>query len=142
MFDQDPWGMETATPLAILLAVIITILLVLAAVFPVHGATTIKHNNSLGAVQYQNNPNTYKVGHIVSGANVDGNLNVRLQPLATYGLFTEEILLCGMPIDKFPENGAAPVVLTYRTQASRLVQGVGCHALVRVDEMKMEALTK
>jgi hypothetical protein len=60
---------------------------------------------------------------------------VRIQPLATYSLFTEDILLCGVPADKFIGK-SNPLVLTYKTKASRLVQGIGCHDLVRVDEMK------
>ena len=85
---------------------------------------------------YQDNPYTYKMGSVTSVAYVDGGLVVRLQPTATYTIFTEDILFCGeRPLDLFIGK-RNPVVLTYETRAHKTVQGIGCHELKRVDEMK------
>ena len=90
---------------------------------------------------YQDNPYTYKAGNIVSGALVDdGNaIAVRIQPTSTYTLFTEDILLCSSiaTLDLFL-NKRNPVVLTYETKAHKTVQGVGCHDLKRVDELRRD----
>ena len=64
-------------------------------------------------------------------------MNIRFQPLATYSLFSENILICGVPQEMFA-NKRNPMVLTYKTKASRIVQGIGCHELIRVDEMKTQ----
>jgi hypothetical protein len=84
-------------------------------------------------IQYQDNPFTYKVGSWSLVGVVDKNIVLRVQPLATYSLFTEDILFCGQP-DLF-EGKKNPLVLTYKTRASHAVQGIGCHDLIRVDEM-------
>jgi hypothetical protein len=86
--------------------------------------------------QYTENPYTYKVGNVSAVGFVDKSITLRLQPLATYGLFSEDILFCDQKevATLFAEKHN-PVVLTYKTKASRLIQGVGCHDLVRVDEM-------
>lgn len=103
-----------------------------------HAATTstAKHANSLGAIQYQDNPNIYKAGRVAAVALVDGNLVLRVQPLATYSLFTEDVLICGAPDDLF-EGKHNPMLLTYRAASPRLVRGVGCHTLLRVDELTL-----
>jgi len=103
------------------------------------GAVTTKHENSLGVVQYTSNPLMYQAGGVAdapnSVSNIDGNLNLRIKPLGTYMLYDESILFCGMPIDKF-RGVASPFVLTYKRAASRTIQGVGCHELVRVDALE------
>jgi hypothetical protein len=87
-------------------------------------------------VQYQDNPFTYKPGAVSVSGIVDDAVVIRVQPLATYALFTEDILLCDRAnVEQKFENKHNPVVLTYKTAASRLVQSVGCHELVRVDEL-------
>lgn len=103
-----------------------------------HSTTTSAHHgNSLGTVQYQDNPFTYKVGKVSAVGFVDDSVTLRIQPLATYGLFTEDILICDR-INAAPlfEGKSNPLVLTYKTRDTRIVQGIGCHTLVRVDEMK------
>jgi hypothetical protein len=105
-----------------------------------HCATTSTKHNAIGFVQYTTNPLMYLAANIAQNqdaiTNVDGNLNMRLKPLGTNMLYDESILFCGLPVDKF-KGIAEPFVLTYRRQASHLVQGIGCHELVRVDAVKV-----
>lgn len=106
-----------------------------------HCATTssIKHGNSLGATISQDNPNTYREGAVLAVAYVGSQghegLVVRIQPRGTYALFTEDLLICGAPIEKF-EGKTNPMVLVYETVAHSSVEGVGCHQLKIVDEVK------
>jgi hypothetical protein len=104
-----------------------------------YGTTTSNSKNSLGAVQYSENPLMYLAATLAQtdGAvtNVDGNLNLRLKPLGTYMLYDESLLLCGMPLDKF-QGVTEPFVLTYERVAHRTVQGIGCHELIRADSIK------
>jgi hypothetical protein len=102
-----------------------------------------KNKNSLGTVSYDSNPYAYEAGALITAFDIqDGKgLVVRMQPMATYNLFTEDILLCGRPLEMF-EGKQNPLVLTYRIQASRAIKGVGCHTLVRVDELKDRKVTQ
>ena len=96
-----------------------------------HCSTTVKHPNSLGTVSYDRNPLMYEaVNHIVEASNVDGNLNLRVNAVGTYMLYSDDIiLLCGIPTDKFT-GVDEPFVLVYERQSHRSVQGVGCHTLI------------
>jgi len=86
--------------------------------------------------QYTENPYTYKVGTVSAAGIPEDAVVLRIQPLATYSLFTEDILFCHRSaIAPMFEEKHNPLVLTYRTQATRIIDGVGCHTLVRVDEM-------
>jgi hypothetical protein len=92
-------------------------------------------------IQYTENPYTYKVGTATMVGTPDGAFVVRIQPLGTFSLFTEDILFCdykGVFESGMLANKHNPLVLTYHTRALRLVQGIGCHTLVRVDEMKTQ----
>jgi hypothetical protein len=102
-----------------------------------HCSISKPHSNSIGSVMYQDNPFTYKAGAVIAVAYVghDEGLVVRIQPIGTYGLFTEDVLLCTDQVDMFL-NKTNPMVLTYRTQASRTIEGVGCHELVDVSSLK------
>ena len=102
-----------------------------------HGAISKKHDNSLGVIQYQSNPLTYFEGSLVSGAVIDRGVNLRFQPRGVYSLFTQEILLCDYDnvTEKF-EGKRGLLVLTYETVAHRSIEGIGCHRLVGVDEVK------
>lgn len=101
------------------------------------GAVSKKPNtNSLGVVQYNDNPNTYKEGNIVSAAYVEDNgVVVRIQPRGTFALFTEDVLFCAGAAEKLSSKHN-PLVLTYGTQAHHTIQGLGCHELRSVDEVK------
>ena len=118
---------------------LVFVLIILAA-FVASGRCAVSkkpNGNSLGVVQYQNNPLTYKEGNIVEAAYVssDKAVVIRIQPRGTYGLFTEDILLCSGAAAKL--NGKSnPLVISYQTQSHHLVEGVGCHELMYVDEVK------
>ena len=121
------------------IALILFVLAVLTLGFVgfAHGAISKKHDNSLGVVQYQSNPFTYFEGSLVSGATIDSAVNLRFSPRQTYGLFTQDILFCDY--DNVAEKFAGKkglVVLSYETVAHRTIQGVGCHDLRSVDEVK------
>lgn len=90
---------------------------------------------------YQDNPYTYKVGDITDAVSVQygKGLVLRIQPAYTYSLFTEDILFCGVPLGLF-QGKTNPMVLTYKTQASRMINGVGCHELIHVDQIKTKEL--
>ena len=95
------------------------------------------HDNTIGTPMYETNPYTYLAGNTTEVFDIESRkgLVVRVQPLHTYELFTEDILFCGSPVEKFLQK-KNPMVLTYRIKASRMVEGIGCHELVRVDELK------
>jgi hypothetical protein len=103
-----------------------------------HATTTAKHDNSIGVVQYTTNPNLYIVGAVSEILSIDNDkgIVVRIQPAGTYALFTEDLLLCGYPVDKFVGK-ANPVVLTYEVQAHKMIEGIGCHRLINVQEIKL-----
>lgn len=121
-----------------LLAVLLT---VLALAFSAHCATGApRHDNSLGVVQYVDNPNTYLFGVIV---NLSENPNrvitdrrrfatiLTFQPYNTFNLFTESVMFCGNLAPAFaPVRG--PIVVTYKTVAHQMVNGVACHEFVDV----------
>jgi hypothetical protein len=121
-----------------LLGVALTIVVFILA-STAHCAVGKKHDNSLGVVMEFDNVFTYKAGSVVAVAYVDGGIVVRMQPLGMYSLYTEDILLCGSPVLLF-ENKTNPMVLTYRTKASRLIEGIGCHELNNVSSLKTEKL--
>lgn len=102
-----------------------------------HGAVGKKHENSLGVIQYQNNPYTYLEASLVSGATIDSGVNLRFQPRGTYGIFTQDILFCDYDsvAEKF-QGKRGLLVITYETVAHRMIQEVGCHTLRSVDEVK------
>src|SRR5260370_9966678 len=103
-----------------------------------HASTTSKTQNSLGTVSYDTNPLMYTAGFLTKTSDavteVDGNLNLRINPLGTYMLFDEAILFCGMPIEKF-RGVEEPFVLTYERQAHRTVQAIGCPNLLTVNHV-------
>lgn len=94
--------------------------------------------NSLGVVQYYDNPLTYKEGAVTSAAYVDGGkgISIRIQPRGTFSLFTEDLLFCAGAEDKILGK-RNPMVLVYKTTVHRTVEGIGCHDLVAVDEVKI-----
>jgi hypothetical protein len=117
---------------------LVLILLVSLFAATAHCTVTAKQPNGLGTLSYQTNPYVYEaVLDIAQADSVDGNLNLRVKPLGTYMLYDDTILLCGAQatIDKFEGKGM-PFVMTYERRSHHLVNGVGCHELVRVDEIK------
>jgi hypothetical protein len=103
-----------------------------------NGAVGKRHDNSLGTMMYMDNPMSYVAGLVTAIAYVDEGkgIVVRVQPIGTYSLYTDEKLFCNPgAVEKF-KNVGNPMVLTYRTKASRLIEGIGCHELVSVDGLK------
>jgi hypothetical protein len=91
--------------------------------------------NTFGAVTYQTNPYMYEaVNEVAEVSNVEGNLNLRIKHVGTYMLYDENILICGLPIDKFQGIGS-PFLMTLERVSHRAVGGVGCHELIRVNEI-------
>jgi hypothetical protein len=104
-----------------------------------YGAVGKKHGNSLGVIQYETNPFTYVEGSLSNVSLVGTGVNLRLQPRGVYSLFTQEILFCDY--DNVAEKFAGKrglMVLTYETVAHRSIEGIGCHDLRSVDEVKEE----
>jgi hypothetical protein len=122
--------------------VIYVVLVMMLLVIAGKCAVSKPHSNSLGIPMYNTNPLMYTAGSLANTAdsvsNVDGNLNLRIKPLGTYMLYDEQILFCGLPMEKF-QGIIEPFVLVYERQAHRTVQGVGCHELVRVNSLKEAA---
>ena len=88
---------------------------------------------------YTVNPYIYEAGEIVDYAIVEKGegLSIRVKPLATYLLFDDNLLLCGVPADKI--NGHEnPMVLVYRRVSSRMISGIGCHDLIEVRSIEPE----
>lgn len=115
----------------------VLLFLVMFAIGTGHCSTSSNSKNSLGALTYQDNPFTYTAGS-VSEVFVIGNkrgMVVRIQPLSTYLQFTSDLLFCDLPIDML-ENKQNPIVLIYETKAHRTIEGIGCHNLVSVREVK------
>jgi hypothetical protein len=114
-------------------AFVITILLFLAN--SAHCSTTKPQTNSLGVVQYSINPYIYEaVQNIAEVTEIDGNMNLRVKPVGTYMLYDDIILLCGRPVEKFT-GITEPFLMTYERVSHRMVRGVACHELLRVDNI-------
>lgn len=117
------------------------ILAVLSLLYTGHSEAAISKGskNSVGTVSYQINPYTYEAGAVITGYDIDDGkgLVLRVQPMGTYSAFSEDLLFCGNPIDML-DGKRNPLVLTYKTVAHRSVRGVGCHELVKVNEIKLE----
>jgi hypothetical protein len=112
------------------------LVLTLMAAKGAFGATTNSRKNSLGTVSYQDNPYIYLAADkVLDAADVEGNLNLRLHPMWTYMLFDQQVLFCGMPLDKM-EGVAVPFVITYERRSHRMVQGVGCHNIQKIDSVQ------
>lgn len=115
-------------------------LLIIAAIAAVTLIATLAHcavesrgASSIGNVVYQDNPLTYKAGDLIDLDSVSERqaINMTIQPLGTYALFRESILVCGDSVA--PLKGKHnPLLLVYKTAASRSVDGIGCHRLVGV----------
>jgi hypothetical protein len=114
-------------------AAVITSVLLLANA--AHCTTTKPQTNSLGVIQYNDNPYIYEaVQTIAEVTEVDGNMNLRVKPVGTYMLYDDIILLCGLPVDKFM-GITEPFLMTYERASRRMVRGVACHDLLRVDNI-------
>jgi hypothetical protein len=122
------------------MAAVITTFLVL--VNAAHCTTTKPQTNSIGIVQYNENPYIYEaVQTIAEVTEVDGNMNLRVQPVGTYLLYDDIVLLCGLPVEKFV-GITEPFLMTYERVSHRMVRGVACHDLLRVDNIESNERVK
>jgi hypothetical protein len=99
-----------------------------------HCATsTSRRDNSLGVVIEYANPMMYNFGIIADAAIVRTNkrvaTNLKFQPYGTFELYTEQVMLCGLPTDELINKASGPVILVYKRQAHEAVDGVACHDL-------------
>ena len=100
-----------------------------------HCATSApRHDNGLGVVIEDTNPFMYNFGIVRDAAIVRNGehvaTNLRFQPYGTFTLYTEQVLLCGMPTDELIDRAnKGPIVLTYKRQAHEAVDGIACHDL-------------
>jgi len=108
-----------------------------------HCTTSSKHTNSLGVVMQQTNPNSYIAGNVTNvefaGKPENYGMVVRVQPLKSYTLYTEELFLCGDPSDLFAGH-SNPMVLVYETLSHHMVEDIGCHELKAVRDVLPERL--
>jgi hypothetical protein len=119
----------------LLIASVITSVLLLANAAHCQPVTAKPQTNSLGVVQYNDNPYIYEaVQTLAEVTEVDGNMNLRVKPVGTYMLYDDIVLLCGLPIEKF-SGVTEPFLMTYERRAHRMVRGVACHDLLQVNSI-------
>jgi len=124
------------------MAAVITTVLLLVNAAHCQPVTTKPQTNSLGIVQYNENPYIYEaVQTIAEVTEVDGNMNLRVKPIGTYMLYDDNLLICGLPTDAF-QGIREPFLITYERVAHISVRGVGCHRLVRVDNIESNEKVK
>ena len=118
-----------------LLALIGTLMIIIA--LNANAAVSKKpQGNSLGFLQYTENPYTYVEGELRGAVYVEKNaLVVRIQPRGTYALYTEDLLFCRGAAEKIQGKQGA-LVFVYERVAHESIQGIGCHELRFVDEIK------
>jgi hypothetical protein len=108
-----------------------------------HCMTTSKHQDRISVIVEQTNPNSFIAGSVTNvefaGNPENYGMVVRVQPLKSYILYTEDILLCGNPSDEFAGH-RNPMVLVYETQSHHMVEGIGCHELRAVRDVVPETL--
>ena len=96
-----------------------------------HGATQPRPN-SLGILQTYTSPWSYMVGAPVRASLYQHGdryyTNVEFKALGASMLNTVPILFCGNQLSAFGDGRVRAV--TYRTEASRRFQGIGCHDIL------------
>jgi len=97
--------------------------------------TATKHTNTLGTLQYTENPLQYLEASVVGG-DVHNNgkqefTTVRFQPTGTYVLFTQDFSFCGDEADTFNGKNGVVVVAFSKVQHHR-----DCFDLYSVHEVK------
>jgi hypothetical protein len=102
-----------------------------------HGKTTpAPRPNSLEAINQIYNPYTYLLALPIDGQILNERYtNIRFAPYAAPDLYDQSILFCGDVTPMF--NGKTGVVaITYRIQSSKMYQGISCHELLSVFQVK------
>ena len=99
---------------------------------------TTRHKDSVGVIMQQTNPYTYEAGSVTNvefaGNPENYGMVIRIQPLGTYTLYTDDILLCADPSELFAGHHN-PMVIVYETVSHHLVGGIGCHELKAVRDI-------
>ena len=98
-------------------------------------------DNGLGVVLSQDNPFIYNMGIVAHGDVLRDPKGreftaIDFAPVGGRMLFPEGILLCGNQAGPLMEHQMKVVVLTYERQAHTMTQGIGCHELHGVNEVK------
>ena len=120
---------------ATLIILVLSVLAVLAMLITItHASTTKALPNSLGVPEYTYNPNTYLLALPREGQQLEGGYNIRFWPFGTPELYDESVLFCSIE-DKF-EGKTGVLIVVYETRAHRVYQGIGCHELRGVFEVK------
>ena len=108
-----------------------------------HCSAVGKHKDSIGVVMEQTNPNSFIAGDVTNveyaGTEQNYGMVVRVQPLKTYTLYTDELFFCGNPQELFAGHHN-PMVLVYETQSHHTVEGIGCHDLKAVRDVLPEKI--
>ena len=103
------------------------------AVSIAHGSTApTPRPNSVGAPTQIYNSYSYLIALPIDGQILDGKYtNIRFSPYAAPDLYDISILFCGN-VTPMLDGKKGVLAITYRTQASRAYQGIGCHELLSV----------
>lgn len=118
------------------IAMLILLILWFIAMFATLGrCSTQPRPNGLGVLQTYDNPWTYMVGAPVH-VNLFENkghyyTNVEFKALGASMLNTVPVLFCGNQLGAFEDSKLRAV--TYRTQAARNYQSIGCHEILPID---------
>lgn len=124
-------------------------LIVLGAITGHCSTSAPRHDNGLGVVIPFSNPYTYLFGNII---NQPGNpnrvirdskgrvaTNLVFQPAHVFELYAEPVLFCGNQALAFRDM-VGPIVITYKTAAHQMVDGVACHELQSVYKVQAEEI--
>lgn len=115
--------------------VILSIALIALATDRLYGESTKHISNGLGVPEYTSNPWSYILALPLDGEVLDGKYtNVRISPYGTPELFDQSLLFCGDVTENLTGK-EGPMVFVYRTQASRVYQGVACYELKAIFEV-------
>jgi len=115
------------------------ILLTLVFACYADATTTNNRQNTLGAAIESKNMNTYLFAVPIAGQIIEHDdevvTNVRFQPYGTPALYDETVLFCG-DVSGYFAGKSGPLVITYHTIAHRSFQGIACHDIVSVFEVR------
>ena len=100
-----------------------------------HGSTTKARPNSLGVEEVFYNPYAYLLALPVDGTVMDGVSSIRFKPYGTPELYDESILFCGEVTKEF-DGKQGVLVIVYEKVGHRLHEGLACHELESVFEVK------
>ena len=130
------WGLF----LGMMGGVLLTVLLSMSA----HCATSApkRGDNSLGVVVSQDNPYMYNMGAVRRGVIMNYGdrdfTSIEFAPVGGRLIFPENILFCGNHEQELYDLAQAHkvIVLMYERESHLQLQGIGCHELVGVYEVK------